>query len=63
MKEVCFTGTYKHGSMENKSTETATHAFIESVQEALDRQVHVVGIFLDLSKVYDAINHNMSLIN
>jgi len=47
--------------MENKSTETASHSFIESVQEALDRYLHVVGIFLDLSKAYDIMKHNMLL--
>jgi hypothetical protein len=47
--------------MENKSTETASHSFIESVQEALDRRLHVVAIFLDLSKAYDVITHRMLL--
>ena len=43
----------QHGFMENKSTETASHSFRESVQEALDRHLKEVGIFLDLSKAYD----------
>jgi hypothetical protein len=51
----------QHGFMENKSTETARHSFIQSVQEALERHLHVVGIFLDMSKAYDVINHNMLL--
>jgi hypothetical protein len=50
-----------HGFIGKKSTETASHTFIESVQEALDRHVHVVGNFLDLSKAYDIINHNTLL--
>jgi hypothetical protein len=36
-----------------------THLY--SVQEALDRHLHAVGIFLDLSKAYDVINHNRLL--
>ena len=32
-----------------------------SVQEALDRHLHAVGIFLNLSKAYDVINHNRIL--
>jgi len=47
--------------MENKSTGTASHSFVESVQEALDRHLHVGGICLELSKAYDVINHNMFL--
>ena len=47
--------------MESKSTETASHSFIQSVQEALDRHLHAVGIFLNLSKAYDVINHNRLL--
>jgi hypothetical protein len=51
----------QHEFMENKSTETASHSFIESVQEDLHRYLHVAGIFLDLTKVYDIINHIMLL--
>jgi hypothetical protein len=47
--------------VDNKSTETANHWFIRSVQEAWDRHIHVVSIFLDLSKAYDVINHNKLL--
>jgi hypothetical protein len=43
--------------MESKSTETASHSFIWSVQEALDRHLHAV----DLSKAYNVINHNRLL--
>jgi hypothetical protein len=51
----------QHGFMVNKSTETASHSFIESVQEALDRHLHATGVFLDLSKTFDVINHSMLL--
>jgi hypothetical protein len=51
----------QHGFMVNESTETASHSFTESVQEALYRHLHVTGIFLDLSKAYDVINHSMLL--
>jgi len=47
----------QHGFREKKYTETASHSFIESVQEALDNHLHALGIFLDLSKAYDVINH------
>jgi len=35
---------------DNESTETACHTFIENIQQALDKHLHVVGIFLDLTK-------------
>jgi len=44
--------------MESKSAETASHSFIQSVKEALDKYIHAVGTFLKLSKACDAINHN-----
>ena len=47
----------QHGFREKKSIETASHSFIEHVQEALDNHLHALGIFLDLSKAYDVINH------
>ena len=45
------------GFRDNKSTETTCHTFIENIQQALDTNLHVVGIFLNLFKVYDVINH------
>ena len=50
----------QHGFIENKSTETASQSFIESVQEALANQRKAIGIFLDLSKAY-VINHETLL--
>lgn len=31
---------------------------MENIQRALDNNLHVVGIFLDLTKAYDVINHD-----
>jgi len=47
--------------MESKSTDSASHSFIQSVQEALDKHLHAVGIFLNLSKAFDVVNHNRLL--
>ena len=44
-----------------KSTETDSQTFIESMQEAMDQHLHVVEIFLDLTKTYDILNHNTLL--
>jgi len=51
----------KHGFMETKSTENVSHSFIQSVQEALDKHLYALGIFLDLTKAFDVINHKRLL--
>ena len=33
----------------------------ENIQQALDNNLHAVGIFFDLTKAYDVINHNILL--
>jgi hypothetical protein len=45
-----------------KCTETAVHSFIEMIQEALHKQVHTTGIFFDLTKAYDVLNHKLLLV-
>jgi hypothetical protein len=51
----------QHGFMESKSTETASQSFIQIIQDAMNKHLHVIGIFLDISKAYDVINHNKLL--
>ena len=51
----------QHGFLENKSTITASHSFIEKIQQAFDSNLHAIGIFLDLTKAFDVINHNILL--
>jgi len=51
----------QNGFRDNKSTTTACHTFIEQVQHALDNNLHAVGIFLDLTKAYDILNHDRLL--
>ena len=31
------------------------------IQEALDKGVHAIGIFIDLTKAYDVLNHKLLL--
>jgi len=45
----------------NESTNTANQSFIERKQEALDSGLQAVGIFFDLKKSYDVLNHDMLL--
>lgn len=42
-----------------ESTETACHTFIENIQQALDTNLRVVGIFLHLFKGYGVINRDI----
>jgi hypothetical protein len=44
-----------------KSTGTASQAFIKTTQEVMDQCIHVGGIFLELTKSYDVLNHNTLL--
>ncbi|PNF39982.1 hypothetical protein B7P43_G15963 [Cryptotermes secundus] len=51
----------QNGFRQNKSTHTALQSFIEDVQKALDNKFFALGIFLDLSKAFDVINHKLLL--
>jgi hypothetical protein len=51
----------QNGFRENKLTDTASQTFIESIQEALDKGLHAIGLFFDLSKAYDVINRDLLL--
>jgi hypothetical protein len=44
-----------------KSMDTASQMFIDSIQKAMDSKLLVTGIFLDLSEVYDVINYKRLL--
>ena len=49
----------QNGFREKKSTETATQSFLEIMQEAIDRSLHVIWIPVDLTKAYKVINHDI----
>jgi hypothetical protein len=51
----------QNGFRKNKSIETASQTFIEKTQEAMDKRLYVIGIFFDLTKAYDMIDHNILL--
>jgi hypothetical protein len=51
----------QHGFRKNRSTETAIQSFLTSIQEAIEKKENQVGIFYDLTKAYDAINHDILL--
>jgi len=52
----------QNGFRKGKSIDTAVQSLIGRIQKALDKQVHTIGIFIDLTKVYDVLlNHKLLL--
>ena len=51
LKKFSITADEQSGLKDNKSTDTTCYTFIENIQQALDKNLHVVGIFLDHTKV------------
>ena len=52
---------YQFGFREAYSTELALTVFLDKVTNALENKEFVIGIFLDLSKAFDTINHQIIL--
>jgi hypothetical protein len=53
----------QYGFRKNKSTNTAVQSLVEFIHQSLDNQLHVIRIFLDLTKAYDILNHQILLTN
>lgn len=51
----------QHGFQRNKSTSTATCNFLNKILNALDNDYITVGIFCDLSKAFQCVNHEKLL--
>ena len=49
----------QNGFRKGKCIETAVQSFIEIIQDALDKGVHSIGIFIDITKAYDTLNHTV----
>ena len=47
----------QNGFRKGRCIETAVQFFIEKIQETLDKRLFSIGIFLDLTKAYDTLNH------
>ena len=51
----------QHGFCKGKSTHTAITEFTKRVYKALDEKEMSIGIFLDLSKAFDLVDHDILL--
>ena len=51
----------QNGYRKGKSIDTAVQSFIGRIQKSLDKRVHTIGIFIDLTKAYDVLNHKLLL--
>lgn len=61
LNNIDFFNDFQHGFMKQKSTTTALFNFVNTILNALDGQEIVCGLFLDLSKAFDTLNHNYLL--
>ena len=51
----------QYGFRQNLSTDFALLELSDKIAEAIDRKKFMIGIFVDLSKAFDTLNHNILL--
>ena len=51
--------SFQHGFRSGRCTETAIFDLVNGILEDIDKQKKSCGIFLDLSKAFDCIAHNI----
>jgi hypothetical protein len=51
----------QHGFCKGKTTKTAIAEFIERVYKSLNERERSIGLFLDLSKAFDLVKHDILL--
>ena len=52
---------HQYGFRNNRSTSMAIMDLIENISTAIDSKQHSIGIFLDLKKAFDTLDHNILL--
>jgi Reverse transcriptase (RNA-dependent DNA polymerase) len=61
LKEFKILADFQHGFQKSKSTETAIFELIDSFLKSIDEKSKTAGIFLDLSKAFDMVDHEILL--
>jgi hypothetical protein len=56
-----FLSDAQHGFRSHRSTETALQDFINNARAAIDKKLYPIGLFLDLTKAYDVLDHQLLL--
>ena len=49
------------GFRKGRSTAHALHSSVKLIKDAMENNMHTIGIFIDLSKAFDTIDHNIML--
>lgn len=52
----------QHSYLKGRSTQTALYQFVQGILAALESGEYTMGLFLDLSRAYDCISHDVLLI-
>ena len=52
---------YQFGFRKGHSTEQAIFEITDTLKQALDKKLVTCGVFLDFSKAFDTVNHNILL--
>ena len=50
---------HQYGFRKNRSTELAIIELVDKIAKGIDQGKYTLGIFLDLSKAFDTINHKI----
>lgn len=61
LNKICVLSSRQYGFGKNLSTNFALIDLIDRITTAIDNKEFLVGIFLDLSKAFDTVNHDLLL--